>query len=391
MTYTIIAIVGILFAIELYMRFFGNYCEPWFDKKEKILKRKPNTEGVYKTEFTGSGYFRINNEGWNSHRDYYRRNENGKWNKDGRRRESNFHRSPKSCRQRGSKATLDKNGKQEINKIRIAIVGHSNIEGLRVPVDKTLSKILEDDLNQKGIHAEVYIFGFGGMHLAQAMHVSRYVVDQFQPDLLIVGTMLDDFWVHSTSKKNFLNLSIDNESVQEVLPKKYMYEENSPFSFLYFSKLIHYFDLKTRLGERISSIIKKREYQNCNNEKQEINTYDKERAYEYIFNEFKKITQEGTQEGTQVAIPVFILKYPGIIPSYNYDFETQKSFFNNQNNLLEKYINPNTFKVIELETAFLSGYKVNGQNFDFENDHHYNQQAHKVIGMHLSDFIQLYF
>ena len=145
---------------ELYIRLFCNYCEPWFDKSKKILKRKPDTEGIYRTEFTNTGYYRINNKGWNSHQEYYERQDT----------------------------------KDREQKFRIAIVGHSNIEGLRVPVDKTMSKILEDDLNKNGIPTEVYTFGFGGMHLVQAMHVSRYIANQLHPNVLIIGTMLDDCW-----------------------------------------------------------------------------------------------------------------------------------------------------------------------------------------------------
>jgi hypothetical protein len=54
------------------MRLFTSYCEPQFDNKYKIVKRKKNTEGIYRTENTNTGYFRINDEGWNSHRDYFK-------------------------------------------------------------------------------------------------------------------------------------------------------------------------------------------------------------------------------------------------------------------------------------------------------------------------------
>lgn len=349
--YLFLTVFTVLIVLELYIRIFGNYCEPWFDKKDKIVKHKPNTEGVYKTEFTNTGYFRINNEGWNSHRDYFRRQETGK----------------------------------QKNKFRIVIVGDSNIEGLRVSIDKTMSKILENELNKNGIPAEVYTFAFGGMHLAQAMHISRYAVNHFQPDLLLIGTMLDDFWAHSTEKKNFLNLSLDNGTVQEVLPQNYVYEENSAFSFLYFSKLIYYFDIKTKIGERLTSIRKKRICINCDNEVKDIITSsDKEKALEYIFNEIRNITQPGTIN----EIPFFYLKFPNIIPSNNYDYETYKSSYNIKEDQFAKYFTKNTYKIIDFEAAFFYNYKVNGQKFDFKNDYHFNEQAHKVVGLQLSGFIQ---
>ncbi len=340
MAFAFIVVICVLIIIELYMRFFGNYCEPWFDKKEKIVKRKPNTEGVYKTEYTSTGYFRVNNEGWNSQRDYERKTEKGERNTVGR--------------------------SQDNKKLRIAIVGHSNIEGLRVPVDKTLSKILEDDLNQKAIPVEVYPFGFGGMHLAQAMHVSRYVINQFDPDMLIIGTMLDDFWAHSTNKKSFLNLTIDDKgSIKEVLPHKYVYEEKSPFSFLYFLKFVYHLDKKTRMGEWMNFIFKNGIKHRCKNNDQEINTpSDRESAYRYIIHEFNKIAKKDND----AEISLYFVQFPHVIPSYNYDYEEHQTLANQKGNLLEKLIHENHFQVIELEKAFIDDYKINGKKFDFEHD-----------------------
>lgn len=368
MVYTFIIVFGVFFALELYMQLFRNYCEPYFDKKEKIIKRKRNTEGVYKTKFTNIGYFRINNEGWNSHRNYYQNKENKKGNtKDGKRNQETV------------------NGKR---KLRIAIIGHSNIEGLRVPVDSTLSKILEDDLSKKGIPAEVYTFGYGGMHLAQAMHVSRYVVQKFHPDILIIGTLLDDFWVHSTRKIFFLNLNIDSvNNIQEVLPEKFIYEKNSLFSIFYFSKLVYYFDKKTRIGEKINDYFKKKS--NFNNEVEDqkiICKLDQIKAFRYIFNEFNKITKVGSKD----EIPLFFLKFPLAIPSYNFDYKELHLSAIEQENQLKKNLHEYCLRIIDLKKVFMDDYAINSQRFDFKNDYHYNKRAHKLIGLKLSDFIQLY-
>lgn len=357
MIYTFFIISGVILIVELYIRLFSQYCEPYFDKKEKIVKRKRNMEGVYKTEYTCSGYFKINNEGWNSYRDYYQSKENGDWNTD---------------------------------KYRIAIVGHSNIEGLRVLINKTLSRVLEDDLNDNGIHAEVFTFGYGGMHLAQAMHISRYAVQKFKPDILVIGTMLDDFWVYSTNKKNFLNLRMDKENkIQEILPKKYVYEENSPFSFLYFSKLIYFFDKRTGIGEKIHGILKRASSLNNGIEKQESdNEFDQIKAYRYIINEFSRIAQMQSKG----KIPIIFLKFPRTISSYNDDLEVFHLSDDQINkSKLTDIICEGPFEIIYLEKAFMDDYTLNSQKFDFENDYHYNAHAHKLIGLYLSNYLKQFF
>ena len=355
--YTIIIFLSIIITFELYVRIYGNYCESWFDINEKIVKRKSNTEGKYKTEFTNTGYFKINNAGWNSHRDYYCRKES-------------------------------ENCKLKIKKFRIAIVGHSNIEGLRIPIDKTLSKILEDDLNQKGIPTEVYTFGFGGMHLAQAMHISRYAVRKFQPDILIIGTMLNDFWMQSTNKKNFLNLAIDeNGIIHEIVPRKFTYNENSLFRFFYFSKCIYYFDQKIMKRKwKIKIINKKAKPLKKKIRQEKFMECDWKSAYQHILFEFSKITRKGCDG----QIPIFFLKLPCVIPSYNYDYKEHQVSVNKKKNLLEKLLYENMFTVIELEKAFSNDYIINSQKFDFENDYHYNIITHKLIGEELARYIQLY-
>jgi len=354
--------VFILFAliliIEFYIRVFGSYCEPYFDKESMIVKRRKNKAGVYKTEFTNTGYFRINNEGWNSHRDYFKRQEPGE-------------------------------REQETDKIRIAIVGHSNIEGLRVQVDRTLSKVLEDDLNNSGISAEVYTFGYGGMHLAQAMHISRYVVEAFQPDMLIIGTLLDDFWIKSTNKKNFLSLSVNNEKeILEIIPNRYIHEEDSPFSFLYFSKLLQYVDKRMGIGKKIYCFLNKPTSLNHKlNEKGSVEPDLNKIGLKYILNEFNKISKMKSVG----KVPIFFINFSLILPSYNYEFKNiQLPFKQKVRSQLMAVIQDHPFYVIDLEEAFIDNYDKNSQKFDFKNDYHYNELAHKVIGLKLSDYVQLY-
>jgi len=362
--YLFILFILLALCLEMYLRLFGNYCEPWFDKEEKIVKRRPNTEGVYKTEFTNSGYYHINNEGWNSHRNYYPRIENDKG-------------LPKKSKREAEDAN------QNSSTLRIAIVGHSNIEGLRVPVDKTLSKILEDDLNKKAIHAEVYTFGFGGMDLAQALHVSRYVMRRFHPDILLIGTQLDDFWEASTKKKNFLKLTMDTiGNIQEVLPQKYECDEDSPFSLLYFSKWVYFLERRIGLGERGFHFLKAKKLSVGDTKEQKgISESEWDSAYRYIIQEFKKVaSQNGDQE-----VPYFFLKFSPYIPSFNYDYTRIQSNDKESKCRFEESLCRNEIQVIDLDDAFKADYKIHGENYDFINDFHYNENAHQVIGLYLSD------
>lgn len=349
-----IVLLLLLGVLEIYLRFYTSYNEPYFDKQNKIIKRKPNTQGEYKTQYTNSGYFKINNDGWNSHRDYF---------------------------QRESYSNADSLN----SKIRIAIVGHSNIEGLRVPVDKTLSKIFEEDLNRNGISAEVYTFGFGGMHMAQAMDISRYVVSKYTPDILIIGTLSCDFLFENSCWKNFLNLDVkSNGEIEEILPKRFYNESESIFSFLHFCKTFKYLDEKSGIGFRLKRTDKKQTYV----QNDSILNLKYNFGADYILKEFECLPGK-TQED---ILPVFFIKFPDIVPSYNYSFEkVNLSTIDYERNWIENKIEGRNFKIIDLKNTLYDDYLKNKQNFDFKNDYHLNQHAHKVIGEYLSDYFQKYF
>lgn len=341
--------LGLLVLLEIYTRIFGNYCEPWFDKYSKIIKRKKNTQGVYKTENSETGYFRINNEGWNSYRDYFK-----------------------------EKQYSVKEGK----KIRIAIIGHSNIEGLRIPVERTLSKVIENELIVQDKNVEVYAFGYGGMHLAQALHVSRYVIHEFAPDIIIIGTLLDNFLLQTSNKRNFLSLNITGDTIIEVLPDKYYEEYRSPFSFLYFSKTIKYTDIKFSIGKKMNSF-----FPNFRNETEPVNHYSRiqDTNYEkvifqgidYLLTEFKKIDSKAQ---------IIFIDFPLKIPSYNVKADSPEYLGQHHSGIIEE-IKKYGFHIVNIKADLYNDYSKNKIFFDFPNDGHYNQHAHEVIGKSLSNYL----
>ena len=89
-------------------------------------------------------------------------------------------------------------------------------------------------------------------------------------------------------------------------------------------------------------------------------------------------------------IPVFFIKFPGIIPSYNYNFEEISPNFKQNKWPFAGIIRKKNFRIIDLGKAFMNDCSLHSYKYDFENDYHYNSHAHKVIGVELSKHIQLY-
>lgn len=334
---------------EIYTRYFAKHNEPCFDEKSKIIKRVENTSGRYKTGYTNTGYFRINNEGWNSFRDYSR--------------------------------------EKEVNKFRIAIIGHSNIEGLRVHVNKTVSKVLEDALLVKYKNAEVYAFGFGGMHLAQALHVSRHVMKEYTPDLFIIGTLLDDFFIDYTRHPYFLSLKIEPDStIKEIIPESMEVKSNSPLSFLYFLKTVQYADSRFHIGEWISRVtgkekdkVMEQKYSHYFLLQDSVYRRQCLIAIQYLLKEFKKLQIQSQKQ-------FLFLAFPQQVPSYNAQSPIPSYIKSYQEKVIE-LIKRTGFQVIDFAQPFIEDYKINHEKFDFTGDEHYNEHAHQLIGRTLSDYI----
>ena len=342
-------IVFLLLIIEMYARFFTDDCLPWFDKDSNIVKRKRNTRGWYKTGNIVPGYFRINNEGWNSHRDYF-------------------------------KVSSKKTGS---NIKRIAIVGHSNIEGVRVHINKTLSKIMEDELLKKNKAVEIYTFGYGGMHLAQALFISRDIIKNYQPDILIIGTLLDNFVYETTNKSYFMALNInENNEVNEIVPEKY-----SPLSFLYFSRALHIIDTRYKLGEKLRNPfsdgkghIKREHYKSLQDPmyREEVIC-----GLRYILNEFQKLSFRSPD----LRMPVYFIKFPDNLPPQNKEITLPNYLVSHKNKVTTTIKNQGFFTVIDMTLPLSDNFKTNNQRFDFPDDGHYNEYAHQIIGQYLANYL----
>ncbi|HEY9182375.1 MAG TPA: SGNH/GDSL hydrolase family protein, partial [Gammaproteobacteria bacterium] len=94
--------------------------------------------------------WRINNEGWNSPIDY---------------------------------AT-------EKSRSRVAVIGDSYVEALQVDIERSYPNLLASEL---GSAWEVYAFGVSGAPLSQYLHMARYVVARFSPDVLVLNLVHNDF------------------------------------------------------------------------------------------------------------------------------------------------------------------------------------------------------
>lgn len=192
---TIPSLIICLIILELVFRFIIPATEEpqnQFDEAEKIFHYKPGQGGG--THTTGRsarqrGRWHINNYRWNSPTDYT----------------------------------------EEKTRTRIAVIGDSYVDALQVGAEESYPSLLRE---AAGDTCDVYSFGLSGAPLSQYLHMSRYAVKHFDPDIMIFNIVTNDFDESIyTIKPNsyFLTLDVDDGVVTERQPEAdYSHSQYSP-------------------------------------------------------------------------------------------------------------------------------------------------------------------
>lgn len=327
---------------EIFFRFgvpASNYPTRFFDEDLKLLRYNNTLSSKGTTTlgpFSKERYeWSINNFGWNSSIDY----------------------------------SVEKKKKR-----RIAIVGDSYVEAFQVNCYDHFSRKLEDKLDDQ---SEIYSFGISGSPLSQYLHMVRYIEKTFNPDIYIITVVHNDFnesLSHHTKRSSYLSLNIDKENnVSEVIPRK---DPISKFSFIKKSAFARYLLYNLKVRESFRSIFDSNKGKNVNSNVylEQLESDKIQIVVDYILNELKKEVKN-----KQV---VFIMDGPrGDIYEGNY-LNSNLLFLEN---ILSKTCEDYKFDFLSLSSLFDSEYNKDQIKFNSQFDAHWNEYAHDLISVHLSE------
>ncbi len=356
------------------MRNSGGFLKTYrlkFDEVAEMYRGEPGAEGVFVGRNGIHGRFRINNEGWNSPRDYYSQRESGR--------------------------------------IRIACVGRSNTEALRVEVADAYPNVLETILERRGIAAEVYTFGRDSTHLAQAVHVIRYIMRKYSPDIITIDAVEGHFLRSTASCHYVIRVEVNkNGDIEEIAPIRPAAESAIYWNFLlgehrrlrrfiYRSKFMFFvnerFAVNTRtlnLLRMISAMTKGDEYVSHTSRARPHNLamensteYRKnyESAHKYLLTQLRDV-----QDQYQVEI-VFLLG-PWYAASYNHpDSAERDPIHEGHRRYLKDLLGEFSLAYLDLTEAFAGDYRIHGNKFDFPHDGHLNKHGHQVEGAAVASYL----
>lgn len=362
--YIVLIFISVVFLIfELIIRIrmsnISFYPSRIFDKKCNMYKFKPFQKGKYNVPGKNFvGQYRINNEGWNSLRDYF------------------------------------KERKKNIN--RIACIGSSNTIAFEINIEDSYTQIIENTLNNIGIKNEVYTFGVPVISIAQVLHLVRIIVKDYSPDIItITSYSLGGLIISSPTKSEFMTLSVSStENIKEILP-------NINVSFIIricrLSFLLKYLNKKYDIRKKIvfiTSRFNSKSHQNLKNinisATRHNNSYllqkypSYKRKYDialrYIYNQLNYILAKHNVK------PLFIF-YPQSFYSCSNDGAIKLSEESEGRMQTKSLLNEYSLPYFDLTETYVKDYETNRIKFAFVGDTHFNEYGHKVMGEAIAKFL----
>lgn len=324
---------------------------PRIDFADGLVKYKPNQKGIYRIKDEINAVYKINANGWNSANDQY------------------FINKP-------------------VDRFRIAIVGDSYVEATEVNFDESLAEKLENKLGKERF--EVYRFGISGAPMSQYLHMLRKEVMKYNPDLVIVVLVHNDFnesyeFLQGTYASNFMKLQIeDTGDVTEVEPRQFIRPWYNPirgsatWRYLATRQKIPYNYLKDLLlGNKIY-------YQaNISIDSIKKNRIKNEIATNYIFKKMKEICENRGAKLLLIMNGVTEVVYGTVNKNESYKREGLSL-----NQIAKDAAQQNSIYFIDLEPVFEKDYKENKKRFTFINDGHWNVYGHEVVANTIFDYVK---
>ena len=325
---------------------------------DDVIRYEPGTSGVYRKANEIEARFSINQNGWNSTYPSYP-----------------VDRTP------GVK--------------RVAIVGDSYVHSREVDVGESFAETLEQNLSEAG-SLEVFRFGIKGAPLSQYMQMLDHEVAQFQPDLVIVLLIHNDFEqtfqpITGRYIQSFRHLNIENGVVvSEKAPLPY-----EPGWADLISSSATYGTLQRRYGAigTVRSLIRSLKGENV--EKQNaahqanINVQkvgdvmgDIEVATDYAFEHFAAFAEK---HDIELALMMDGHRDAIYTDEAGPDAGTVPLQLNRVSaEMAAKHDLP----FLDLHPHFLADWQANRASFNFESDGHWNEYGHRLVAATLTDWLR---
>lgn len=265
----------------------------------------------------------------------------------------------------------------------ITVIGDSYIEAFQVDSDENYPYLLKKKLKTD---YEVYALGKSGAPLSQYLHISRYVNKYFDPDILIINLVHNDFdeSIYELNPQDFywLQVSINkDDSITETIPHpNYSFQQYKPLKRLvYKSALFRYLYLNLKVNKIRAKFMKS----NIDAFEANINVSAIKKHKELIFKATNYLVKTIREENSKKRI-IFVFDAP------------RNAIYNNSLNecnvlwmheMMKTICANNNVEYIDLTSFMKENYRTSKIKFNSELDGHWNEYGHKFVADILYEYL----
>lgn len=314
-----------------------------------VVRYQPNTRAVFRHPDGSQTVATINAQGWNSMKSAY-------------------------------------NGAKTPGVLRVAVVGDSYVHGSFVNTAQGFPEVIERQLNAAGVRAEVLRFGMDGAPLSQYLHMLRHEVRAYQPDLVVVLMIHNDFdesyrFLKTRYASSFLKIDVGASGRPlEIAPADFkpgsadVLRTSNTFRYLYY-KTGAYLKLKSLVShfwwggdeewapEFVSSAVDIRK----------IGDHAKNRfVARYVLSQMRDLSR---QDGFKLAFAM-----DGVREAI-YSGKPLEAYEVHKLNLIARDITTELgLPFLDLQQAFATAYAREQRHFEFAFDWHWNVLGNRIAG-----------
>jgi hypothetical protein len=268
---------------------------------------------------------------------------------------------------------------------RVAVIGDSYVHNKFVNPEQSFTALLEDKLTASGETAQVYRFGMDGAPLSQYLHVLRTEVLKYDPDVVVIPLIHNDFdemyrGIKTRYASSFMKLrKSDCGTVVEIPPSTFRpgladkLRRFATFRYLYYETNLYLYAKRwinaLYWGGNedwdpafVSSAVDIRK----------INDHEANRFFaRYVMREFQKLSAE---HGFKL---LFIMD--GVRDAIYERREPMDYEVGRLNKIAREVTGEFGIPFVDLHEAFAADYAVYGKRFEFPYDWHWNMRANQLI------------
>ncbi len=256
----------------------------------------------------------------------------------------------------------------------IAVIGDSFIEAFQVDADKNYPFLLRGKLYPD---YEVYAFGASGAALSQYLHMARYVDRHFDPDVLIINVVHNDFaqsiLEFYSQKSHFMRVSHEKGKHAFVEIPPVLSGEQERFNkikrLLGRSSLFRYLFINLRIADMLTKHWPGG-YFEANVQPEEVRSHEKA-IYEATDYLVRKIKEENISRRV-----IFVLDAPRQA-IYSGSLNSSRVLWMHE--MMRKICAKRDVGYIDLTEPMKLDFAKNNKRFDSEIDNHWNAYGHKFV------------